>query len=95
MKRMRTERDIHATSLWESMDTSSEVEAGDIERRKPRIMPSTMRGSFKSTVIIFDHSVLVVSSFNKQFATIIESQETAETFAVMFDTIWQISQPLV
>lgn len=94
-KRMRTERDIRATSLWESMDTSSEVEAGDIERRKPRIMPSTMCGSFKSTVIIFDHSVLVVSSYNKQFATIIESQETAETFAVMFDTIWQISQPIV
>ncbi|MBP9738050.1 hypothetical protein KBD20_00005 [Candidatus Saccharibacteria bacterium] len=93
-KRMRAERDIYATSLWESQETSSAVEAGDIERRKPRIMPSSMCGTFKSTIIIFDQSVLVVSSYNKQFATIIDSQETAETFAVMFDTIWQISKPL-
>lgn len=93
-KRMRTERDIYAMSLWESAETSSLVELGDLKRRKPRIMPSTMHRKFKSTIIIFDQSVLVVSSYNKQFATIIESQETTETFALMFDTIWQSSQPL-
>lgn len=93
-KRMRAERDIRAKSLWESAETSSAVNLSDLERRQPRIMPVAMRGRFKSTIIIFDQSVLVVSSYNKQFATIIDSQETTETFALMFDIIWNTSQPL-
>lgn len=92
-KSKRQERGIEAKSLWESMITHSDhLTADDIKTRHPRIMPKTMEGKFKSSIIIFDDKVLIISSYKQQFATLISSKETANTFALMFDAIWDISK---
>ncbi len=93
-KRIRIEREIRAKSLWELPSATSVITEKDQAHRQPRILPEQMRGSFKSSIIIFDCHVLIISSYNKQFATLIKGIESTQTLSVMFDTIWSISQPL-
>lgn len=94
-KSMRAERGIKAKSLWEaSVSNSKSLIKEDIVLRQPRIIPPSMDGKFKSSIIIFDDKVLIISSYRQKFATLITSNETAETFKLMFDAIWDISKPV-
>jgi len=94
-KRMRAERGIKAKSLWESsVNNSKSIIKEDILLRQPRIIPPSMDGKFKSSIIIFDDKVLIISSYKQRFATLISSSETANTFKLMFDAIWDISTPV-
>lgn len=94
-KSKRQERGIVAKSLWEPMIAEADhPTVADVKTRHPRILPKTMEGKFKSSIIIFDDKTLIVSSYKQQFATLISSKETAQTFALMFDAIWNISQPV-
>lgn len=94
-KSKRLERGIVAKSLWESMVAQVDhPTTADVKIRHPRILPKTMEGKFKSSIIIFDDKTLIISSYKQQFATLISSKETAQTFALMFDAIWDFSQPV-
>lgn len=94
-KNKRTERSITARSLWESPDGYEHaVTNDDIQKRQPRQMPASMVGKFKSSVILFDDQMLIISSFREQFATLITSAETVASFSVMFDALWDASPPI-
>lgn len=91
-KNMRAERGVRSKSLWESsVNDSKSIIKEDIAIRQPRIMPQSMDGKFKSSIIIFDDKVLIISSYKERFATLITSGETANTFSLMFDAIWDVS----
>lgn len=94
-KRMRADRGIKAKSLWESsVNESKSIIKEDIALREPRIIPASMDGKFKSSIITFDDKVLIISSHKQRFATLITSHETSDTFKLMFDAIWDISEPV-
>lgn len=90
-KSKRKERGIQAKSLWESSIAKVAFTEEEVSTRQPRIMPPKLDGTFRSTIILFDDYMLVISSYGRQFATLIQSEETVQTFNAMFDTIWDIS----
>lgn len=55
------------------------------------MLPS-LEGSFQSKVILFDDSVLTISSYRRQFAVLVRAAEVHQTFSAMFDTIWEMSR---
>lgn len=87
-KAKRRERGILAKSLWESSVLEKTPTMQDLAERSPRIVPKGLEGKFKSTIIIYDDCMLVISSYGRQFATLIRSKETVQTFSLMFDAIW-------
>jgi len=93
-KTKREERGVRAKSLWESSVAQKVFSKTELAQRRPRIMPPNLDGKFKSTVIIFDDYMLVISSYSKQFATLVRSEETTQTFSAMFDTIWDLSSEI-
>lgn len=86
----RANRHILAKSLWE--ETFQPRRSGT-ENRSPRILPSSMNGRFKSTIILFDTSVLMLSSGKTHSAVLLRSTELFSTLATMFDGLYEISTP--
>ncbi|MCB9812764.1 hypothetical protein H6778_03850 [Candidatus Nomurabacteria bacterium] len=87
--KVRTQRGIKAKSLWEpAFVTKRTFGAVDFEFRDPRILPKSLVGRFKTTIIIFDSSVLFISAATTLSAVLIRSDEIRETMEVFFDGLW-------
>ena len=85
----RKQRGIKAQSLWEpSFVTKRTFDDVAFEFRDPRVLPKELAGRFKSTVIIFDASVIFVNSAHELSAVLIRSNEISQTMTVMFDGLW-------
>ncbi len=86
----RENRHIIAKSLWEE---TFHPKKSSVENRAPRILPSSFNGKFKSTIILFDNSILMLSSGKTHSAVILKSTELFSTLSVMFDGLYLISKP--
>lgn len=90
--KIRKQRGIKAQSLWEPAFTKNrKFDAVAFEFRNPRILPKKLVGKFKNTIIIFDSSVVFVSSAAESSAVLIKSSEIHQTMEVFFDGLWQAS----
>ncbi len=93
--KVRTQRKIRAQSLWEpAFVKKRKFNQVDFEFRNPRVLPQQLVGKFKNSLIIFDSSVLFVSSVNEATAVLIKSAEIKETMEVFFDGLWLASKPI-
>ena len=93
--RTRKQRGIKARSLWEPAFIKGRTfDADAFHFRDPRILSEHLAGKFKSTVIIFDSSVLYINSSNEQSAVLIKSREIKDTMEVFFDGLWKASLPI-
>ena len=87
--RIRKQREIKAKSLWESGFVAKRTfDATAFAFRNPRVLPKNMTGKFKSTIIIFDSSIVFVSSAWETSAILIKSAEINQTMEVFFDGLW-------
>lgn len=89
----RTFHNITSRTLWEDgMRNSRKLTEEEKKNRQPRLMPWVMHGRFKSMIILFDSSIAVFSSLDKQSAMLITSPDMHALFQAMFDCIWEFSE---
>jgi len=88
----RKKRNLAARSLWEKGLSRRALTQEEIKQRKPRYLPETMHGKFKTVIIIFDDKVALVSSLKELTAVLIQSQEIHDTFTAMFEGLWEASE---
>lgn len=87
--RVRKQRGIHAKSLWEkSFVMKRKFDDVAFEFRDPRVLPDSMTGKFRTTIIIFDTSVVFINSTKELSAVLIRSAEISETLGLFFDGLW-------
>lgn len=84
----RRERSIIARTLWESPAAKQDLTLSDLVVRRPRYLPPTFKGKFKSVIISFDDKALFISSADNLGAVLIQSQEMVDTLNVMFESLW-------
>jgi sugar-specific transcriptional regulator TrmB len=89
----RVKRKIIARSLWEKDTTRRKLNPVEIAARNPRFLPEHMQGKFRSMAIMYDDSILFISSAKKPKAVIIQSQEYNSIMSLLFEGLWEISQP--
>ncbi|MFC1598457.1 TrmB family transcriptional regulator [Patescibacteria group bacterium] len=85
----RKNKGISTRTLWELDKNRRALSAEEVKFRNPRILPKVMHGKFKSVIIIFDDKVAIISSFKEKTAILMQSKEVNETFAAMFEGLYQ------
>lgn len=89
----RMERGIQAKTLWEANDRHrAHLSLEQLLMRRPRYLDESMTGQFSATIIQFDDKVLFIHSIKHKSAAMITSHEVAQTFSVMFDGLWNVSE---
>lgn len=89
----RTYHNITSRTLWEDgAKNGRKLTEEEKKNRQPRLMPWVMHGRFKSMIILFDSSIAVFSSLDKQSAMLITSPDIHALFQAMFDCIWEFSE---
>jgi sugar-specific transcriptional regulator TrmB len=96
----RKRHDIVSRSLWERTPDGKFLTPGgkpldkdDLAERQPRYLPQLMQGKFKSTMILFDDKVALISSLSGLSAILITSEEIHDFFEAMFEGLWSVSTP--
>lgn len=90
----RKRHGITSKTLWEKPKVQGRIlTPEEIAEREPRYLPDAMQGSFKSTTILFDNKVALITSLDEQSAVLIESAELSTTFGALFEGLWQSSTP--
>lgn len=93
--KVRKQRGIKAQSLWEpSFVAKRTIDETAFEFRNPRVLPKGLAGKFKSTIIVFDSSVVFANSAHELSAVLIRSKEISETMEVFFDGLWKASSAI-
>lgn len=90
--RARKSNQVTARSLWEYALPKRVLTPEEIRERSPRYLPQNMHGKFKSVVIIFDDKIALISSLKEMSAVLIQSKEFHDTFAAIFEGLWEISK---
>jgi len=89
----RTRRGIVARSLWEKGLPRHVLTQQELRLRNPRWLPDSMRGAFRSLIILFDDKVAIISSYDALSAILIRSEEIHDTFTAMFEALWSGAEP--
>lgn len=90
---LRNRYKVTTRSLWER-----EVEAETISQyytglSEIRILPEVMRDRFKTTVFLYDETVLYISSLKSSYCLQIRSAEHFAMMQALFDGIWHSAKP--
>lgn len=88
----RVRRKIIARSLWEKDTIRRQLNPLEITTRNPRFLPKHMQGKFRSMAIMYDDSILFISSAKKPKAVIIQSEEYNLIVCLLFEGLWEISE---
>ena len=95
----RKKRGIVTRSLWEQDGKQHTSPSGrrltpeEIAQRNPRYLPKAMHGTFQAVMIIFDESVMFVSSLGEKNAVVITSKELSGMQRALFEGLWAIAKP--
>lgn len=84
----RERRGITAKTLWEPVDDGVAISLKDTALRAPRRLPDPFAGNFKSLVIVYDDTVLIIDPYKEKTAHAITSAATADLMRMMFMAIW-------
>lgn len=85
----RNRRGIVAKTLWEPVDDFNEELYVDTYHRNPRHLPAKFRGAFKSLVILYDDTTLIVDPYVQKTAHAITNYESTNLLKLMFETIFE------
>ena len=88
----RVKRSITTRNLWERPLKPEIMTRTYKGLSKIRLMPRVMRGRFRTTVFLYDDSVMYVSSKKSGYVLIVKSKEHFETVMAMYDGIWEHSK---
>lgn len=89
----RHARSIQARTLWERGPAGRPLTARERDLRNPRYMPDAVTGLFSSVVILYDESVLFITSTGEQSAIRLDSREIHQTMYALFEGLWSVSIP--
>jgi sugar-specific transcriptional regulator TrmB len=86
---IRKKRGIRAQSLWEpSFVAKRTFDETAFEFRNPRVLPKELAGRFTASIIIFDNSVLFITSASEMSAVLIRSTEIHQIMGLFFNGVW-------
>jgi predicted transcriptional regulator len=87
----RKRRKIIAKTLWEPVKTGTVPSVEDIFYRHPKHLPNNFLGTFKSLVILYDDTTLIIDSYDQKTAHAINNRECTNLIRLMHECIWQRS----
>jgi sugar-specific transcriptional regulator TrmB len=90
---MRHDMGVRTRSLW-----GAPIEPAIVQQyydiSEIRMMPKTLGSRFRSTIFMYDHSVLYISSLASGYALLVSSAEHYELMQALYGTVWASSKPL-
>lgn len=90
----RAERHITTRHLWEEPLPNAIMKrtyaGADI-----RILPLSMRGSFRTAMFLYDDTVMYISSRTSGYVLVVKSAEHYALMKSMYDAIWSAAKPLL
>ncbi|MFO0971005.1 MAG: helix-turn-helix domain-containing protein [Candidatus Saccharimonadales bacterium] len=84
----RRRRGITAKTLWEPTEDFREPTLEDVLYRNQRRLPENFRGRFKSLVIIYDDTTLIIDPYEYKTAHAIHNATTARLLSMLHESIW-------
>jgi sugar-specific transcriptional regulator TrmB len=85
----RKRRGITAKTLWEPTGRKPELSTEDIFYRNPRVLPASFQGKFKSLVILYDDTILIIDPYEQKTAHAVHNNSSTDLMRLMFDFAWQ------
>lgn len=85
----RKRRGITAKTLWEPTGEQPKLSTEDIFYRNPRVLPASFQGKFKSLVIMYDNTTLIIDPYSQKTAHAIHNQASTHLLRLLFDYVWQ------
>jgi sugar-specific transcriptional regulator TrmB len=89
----RRSRNIKTRNLWEATIDAKEFKRYYTTQSEIRMLPTIMKGKFKSTVFLFDDKTLYVSSYENAYAILVVSAEHHDTMHALFEGLWSTAKP--
>jgi sugar-specific transcriptional regulator TrmB len=90
---MRHDMGVRTRSLW-----GAPIESAIIQRlydiSEIRMMPKKLGSQFRTTIFMYDDSVLYISSLASGYALLVRSPEHYELMQALYETVWMASKPL-
>ena len=90
----RVRRKITTRNLWEKPLEPVSLLRSYAGLSKVRVLPPTMRGHFRTTVFLYDETVMYISSVGSGYVLTVRSKEHAELMRAMYETLWNASEPV-
>ena len=90
----RKKRGIKTKHLWESVLDPNVMSEYYGEQAEIRFMPELLKGKFKTTVFIYDDTVMYIAPKESDNTVVFRSKEHVGMLRAIFETIWSVSTPL-
>lgn len=84
----RKRRGITARTLWEPVDSFKDPSLEDLIYRNPRRLPDQFKGTFKSLVILYDDTTLIIDPYEQKTAHAIHNATSSHLLRMLFEYIW-------
>jgi sugar-specific transcriptional regulator TrmB len=88
----RVARKITTRNLWEKPLTPEIMTRSYAGISQVRILPREMIGKFRSTVFLYDDTVMYISSKDNGYVLVVKSAEHFEMMKAIYDTLWSVAQ---
>jgi len=90
---MRHKMGVQTRALWgATIDPAIVQRYYDIS--EIRMIPKRLGDGFRTTIFMYDDSVLYISSLASGYALLVSSAEHREMMRVLYETVWAASKPL-
>lgn len=90
----RAKRGVTTKSIWQDLPTNKEFLKHKTFLRSVRLAPASMRGKSSAMIDIFDQYVVMTVPLPELFGVMIKSFEYSEFMKAVWQTVWEISEPL-
>jgi DNA-binding transcriptional ArsR family regulator len=84
----RVARKISTRNLWEKPLTPEIMTRSYAGISQVRILPKPMIGKFRSTVFLYDDTVMYISSKDNGYVLVVKSAEHFEMMHAIYETLW-------
>lgn len=89
----RFERKIKTFNLWEEPIDPKIYRSYYQNISQVRILPSSMKEKFSTTIFLYDDTALFISSLENNYCLLVRSEEFYATHKALFEGLWAISRP--
>lgn len=92
--RDRVAHGIRTRHLWEKPLDAKIIRESYAELADLKLIPESMRGRFRTAVLIYDDKVLYVASRKSGYALLVRSREHNELMGAIFEQLWNVSKSI-
>ena len=91
--KLRHDLGVSTRNLW-GVPIDPKIIAALYDKSQIRMMPGGLGDNFRSTVFMYDGSVLYISSLASGYALLVKSAEHYQMMQALYNVIWTSSKPL-